>query len=181
MFGAGVVLSGENYEGGARRELMEELGSNPDDLRPLFRHRYDGPDNAQWTQVFEATCRRPPVLRTGGDRVGWVHERSRPGGEAGGLAVRPGRSRGLPPLPRAEGLMRHHLVFGDGWVTASLPDDTRVVSPGISLPLPPTPNLHREVRRAASRPLDGPPLRELARGARRVTVAFDDPTVPCYA
>jgi lactate racemase len=73
------------------------------------------------------------------------------------------------------------LVFGDVFVTAELPDDTRVVSPGFSLPLPPTPDLAASVRDAVERPLDLPPLREFARGASRVTLAFDDPTVPCYA
>ena len=73
------------------------------------------------------------------------------------------------------------VVFGAGWVQAELPDDARFVSPGVSLPLPPTADLAASVREALERPLDSAPLAELARGARRVTVAFDDPTVPCYA
>jgi len=73
------------------------------------------------------------------------------------------------------------LVFGDGWIEAELPDDAHVVEPGLSLPLPPAPDVAAAVRDAIERPLDAPPLAELARGARRVTVAFDDPTVPCYA
>jgi hypothetical protein len=73
------------------------------------------------------------------------------------------------------------LVFGDGWVTAELPDDTRVVSSGMSLPLTPIPDLAASIQEAVERPLDIPPLREVARGASRVTLAFDDPTVPCYA
>lgn len=77
--------------------------------------------------------------------------------------------------------MNETLVSGDGWVTARLPDDAQVVSPGISLPLPPAEDLSAEVDRALEEPLDTPPLRELARGRRRVVVAFDDPTVPCYA
>jgi hypothetical protein len=77
--------------------------------------------------------------------------------------------------------VREQLVFGDGWTMAELPDDAAVVSPGISLPLPPAPDLESAVREAVERPLDTPPLVEMARGARRVTVAFDDPTVPCYA
>jgi lactate racemase len=73
------------------------------------------------------------------------------------------------------------IVFGDGHVSAELPEDTIEISPGVSLPLDPAPDLEREYRAAVDRPLDGPPLRELARRASRVTVAFDDPTVPCYA
>lgn len=77
--------------------------------------------------------------------------------------------------------MQQQFVFGDGWTTAELPDDAVEVPAGVSLPLPPAPDLEAEVRSALEHPLDTPPLRELARGARRVTVAFDDPTVPCYA
>jgi lactate racemase len=77
--------------------------------------------------------------------------------------------------------VREQLVFGDGWIEAELPDDAQFVSPGISLPLPPAEDLDVAVREAVERPLDSPPLAELARGAGRVTVAFDDPTVPCYA
>jgi len=73
------------------------------------------------------------------------------------------------------------LVFGDGWIETELPDDTRFVSPGVSLPLAPSEDVPAAVREAVERPLDMAPLADLARGARRVTVAFDDPTVPCYA
>ena len=72
-------------------------------------------------------------------------------------------------------------MFGDGWVDAELPDDAQFVSPGLSLPLEPAPDMEAAVRAAVERPIDTPPLAELARGARRVTLAFDDPTVPCYA
>jgi hypothetical protein len=78
-------------------------------------------------------------------------------------------------------VIEERLVFGDGWISASLPAHAHLVDPGISLPLPPTEDLERTVRSALDDPLDRPPLREAARGARRVTVAFDDPTVPCYA
>jgi hypothetical protein len=78
-------------------------------------------------------------------------------------------------------MAQEQLVFGQGTITLTLPDDAHVVSPGISLPLPPAPDLAQAVREALTVPLDTPPLAELARGARRVTVAFDDPTVPCFA
>jgi hypothetical protein len=51
----------------------------------------------------------------------------------------------------------------------------------VSIPLPPVDDLEAAVEAALAAPLDLPPLRELARGKDRVTVAFDDPTVPCYA
>jgi lactate racemase len=77
--------------------------------------------------------------------------------------------------------VRERLVFGEGFVEADLPDDTHLVSPGLSLPLHPVPDLAQAVREALEQPLESPPLVDAARGARRVTIAFDDPTVPCYA
>lgn len=72
------------------------------------------------------------------------------------------------------------IVFGSEWLTVELPDDAFVVPQGISLPLPGR-DPAQAVREALAAPLDSPPLAELARGARRVTIAFDDPTVPCWA
>ena len=77
--------------------------------------------------------------------------------------------------------MRQQIVFGQGFVEAELPDRTQVISAGVSIPLEPVGDLGAAVREALDAPLDLPPLRELARGKRRVTVAFDDATVPCYA
>jgi hypothetical protein len=77
--------------------------------------------------------------------------------------------------------VREELVFGDGWTSADLPDDTVPLTPGVSLPLDPAKDLEAAYRDALSRPLNTPPLEELVRPGARVTVAFDDPTVPCYA
>jgi lactate racemase len=62
-----------------------------------------------------------------------------------------------------------------------LPDDAHVVSPGFSLALSGTSDLAATVAGALDSPLDRPPLASLARPGMRVTIAFDDPTVPCYA
>ena len=72
-------------------------------------------------------------------------------------------------------------MFGEGFLDAEVPDDTHVVSPGLSLPLEPVGDLGEAVRDALESPLNSPPLAEVARGAGRVTIAFDDPTVPCFA
>ncbi|HEX2032026.1 MAG TPA: lactate racemase domain-containing protein [Actinomycetota bacterium] len=77
--------------------------------------------------------------------------------------------------------MRERIVFGEGWIDADLPDDTATLSPGVALPLPVADDLDAAYRDAVERPLDTAPLRELVRPGARVTVAFDDPTVPCYA
>jgi hypothetical protein len=73
------------------------------------------------------------------------------------------------------------IVCGSGWVSAELPDDVQIVGPGMSLPLEPAADLQAVVRHALDEPIDRPPLRDQVRPGSRVTLAFDDPTVPCYA
>lgn len=73
------------------------------------------------------------------------------------------------------------LVFGSGFVSTRLPEETRMVSPGFSLPLQQVADLSDAVRSAISQPLDRPPLRAQVRPGAKVTIAFDDATVPCYA
>ncbi|MGH2829942.1 MAG: lactate racemase domain-containing protein, partial [Actinomycetota bacterium] len=77
--------------------------------------------------------------------------------------------------------MEQALVFGEGSVDVRLPDGARVLSAGLSTTLRPAADLEAVYRDALAAPVDTPPLTELARGRRRVTVAFDDPTVPCFA
>ncbi len=77
--------------------------------------------------------------------------------------------------------MQQTIVYGDRTIDVTLPDRTHIVSPGLSIPLEPVADLDAAVRDALAAPEDLPPLRELARGKRRVTIAFDDATVPCYA
>jgi lactate racemase len=77
--------------------------------------------------------------------------------------------------------MERTMVSGDTTVRVTLPDHTHVVSPGVTLPLEATADLHATVQQALEHPLDRPPLRAQVRPGSKVTVAFDDPTVPCYA
>ncbi|MDQ3962729.1 MAG: lactate racemase domain-containing protein [Actinomycetota bacterium] len=77
--------------------------------------------------------------------------------------------------------MRRSLVFGDDWIEADLPDDVLVMPPGVSAGVEAAADLSATVDRALKEPLDRPPLREQVRSGMKVTVAFDDPTVPCYA
>ena len=77
--------------------------------------------------------------------------------------------------------MKRSLVCGNDWVEAELPDDTVVMPPGVSAGVEATTDLQATVDRALAAPLDRPPLRAQVRPGMRVTVAFDDPTVPCYA
>ncbi|MGH2747532.1 MAG: lactate racemase domain-containing protein [Actinomycetota bacterium] len=77
--------------------------------------------------------------------------------------------------------MDKQIVFGNGFTNVTLPERTRVVSPGISLPLRATDDLAGAVTKGLERPLDGPTLHERVRPGQRATIAFDDATVPCYA
>jgi hypothetical protein len=56
-----------------------------------------------------------------------------------------------------------------------------IVPPGLSISLPPVGNIKATIEEALKTPLDLPPLRELAKPGWKVTIAFDDPTVPCFA
>lgn len=77
--------------------------------------------------------------------------------------------------------MEREIVFGDRWAPVTLPGNTQVVSPGLSLPVDAAPDLAGSVRAALAQPLDTLPLRQQVGSGDRVTIAFDDATVPCYA
>lgn len=77
--------------------------------------------------------------------------------------------------------MQRTLVFGDGMIEVTLPDTTQLVPPGVTVPLEPAVDLEETIRAAVTEPLDRPPLRDQVKPGAKVTIAFDDPTVPCYA
>ena len=77
--------------------------------------------------------------------------------------------------------MNKSLVFGDQFINVDLPENTEVLSPGVTLPLRPVEDMDAEVRSALKEPLDTEPLGRMVGPGSKVTVAFDDPTVPCYA
>jgi lactate racemase len=77
--------------------------------------------------------------------------------------------------------MQKNIVFGEQFISAELPDSTEVLSAGVSLPLEPVHDLGAAVLDAIRAPLDTDPLAELVGPGSKVTIAFDDPTVPCYA
>ena len=77
-------------------------------------------------------------------------------------------------------MIERQIVCGDRFETVHLPDDTHVVPPGVSVPLSPAGDLEEVVRRALTEPLDRPPLHEQVKPGAKVTIAFDDATVPCY-
>jgi lactate racemase len=77
--------------------------------------------------------------------------------------------------------VNRQIVFGDDFVTADLPDDTTIVPAGVSVPLAPASDLEATALSALRDPIDTRSLKEQVKAGDRVLVAFDDPTVPCYA
>ncbi|MFN7944572.1 MAG: lactate racemase domain-containing protein [Blastocatellia bacterium] len=77
--------------------------------------------------------------------------------------------------------MNESIVFGAQEIPVQLPDRTVVIPGGFEAGLPPVESLEQTVREAFAHPLELPPLSELARPGWKVTIAFDDPTVTCFA
>ena len=77
--------------------------------------------------------------------------------------------------------MKEQIVFGDRMVPVTLPDNVITAPPGLSTTLAPLDDIAAEIQRALQSPLGRPPLPELVKPGDRVTIAFDDPTVPCFA
>ena len=77
--------------------------------------------------------------------------------------------------------MKATLPFGATMIDVDLPERAQRVSPGVSVPLEPADDLAAPVMKALREPLDGKPLADRVRAGARVTLAFDDATVPCYA
>jgi len=73
------------------------------------------------------------------------------------------------------------LVCGRDTVTVDLDDDMVTVKQHPTLPLEPVADLGATVDAALAAPIDMPPLPELVHPGARVTIAFDDPTVLCFA
>ena len=78
-------------------------------------------------------------------------------------------------------MIERQIVSGDGFVSARLPDTTQIVSSGVSVPLEQTPDLTAAIEHSLREPIDRPPLRDQVGPGQKVTIAFDDATVPCYA
>jgi len=72
------------------------------------------------------------------------------------------------------------LPYGETTLTATLPERTRVVSNTEAVVPPPVGDLTAAVGRALAQPIGLPPLSRLAKAGSRVTIAFDDATVPSY-
>jgi len=77
--------------------------------------------------------------------------------------------------------MQEQIIFGNKTIPITLPDDVITAPPGLSTTLSATEDIQGAIQRALQNPLGRPPLHELVAPGSRVTIAFDDPTVPCFA
>lgn len=77
--------------------------------------------------------------------------------------------------------MQEEIVFGAGTIPVSLPDDVITAPPGLSTTLSAVDDIPGAIQNALEKPLGRPPLHDLVSPGARVTIAFDDPTVPCFA
>ncbi len=77
--------------------------------------------------------------------------------------------------------MQEQIVFGAETIPVTLPDNVITAPPGLSTTLTATDDIQGCIQKALQNPLGRPPLHELVAPDSRVTIAFDDPTVPCFA
>lgn len=77
--------------------------------------------------------------------------------------------------------MIRQIPFGDTTVAVTLPDDTFVIETEAREKLGPIDDLSGAMRSALAEPLGMAPIPELVKPGARVTIAFDDLTVPCYS
>lgn len=76
--------------------------------------------------------------------------------------------------------MLENLPFGDSVVPVELPARTRVIGGGFGTKLAPLPDLDAALQATLDAPLGLPPVEQLVKPGARVTIAFDDPTVPSF-
>jgi hypothetical protein len=77
--------------------------------------------------------------------------------------------------------MEAQIVFGEQMIPVKLPENVQVAPQGLSTSLTPVDDTEDTVRKALQKPLGRPPLSAVAKPDWKVTIAFDDPTVPCFA
>lgn len=77
--------------------------------------------------------------------------------------------------------MKDQIVFGDRMIPVTLPETAQSAPPGLSTTLPPASDPVSTIRQALENPLGRVRLRDFAKSSWKVTIAFDDPTVPCFA
>ena len=66
----------------------------------------------------------------------------------------------------------HHIAYGDGYISAALPERTRVIEG--KRPLPALPDVAERVREVIANPVAHEPLHKLVNGKSKVVISFDD-------
>jgi len=77
--------------------------------------------------------------------------------------------------------LEDQIVYGDRMIPVQLPDNVVSAPPGLTTTLQPTDDIEGAVREALQNPIGRPPLNEFVKPGWKITIAFDDPTVPCFA
>jgi hypothetical protein len=77
--------------------------------------------------------------------------------------------------------MDAQIVFGEKMIPVKLPENVQTAPQDLSTRLAPVDDIEDTIGKALQKPLGRKPLSEVARPDWKVTIAFDDPTVPCFA
>ncbi len=77
--------------------------------------------------------------------------------------------------------MDSQIVFGEKMIPVNLPENVQTAPQDLSTSLSPVDDIEDTIRKALQKPSGRLPLSEVARPDWKVTIAFDDPTVPCFA
>lgn len=76
--------------------------------------------------------------------------------------------------------MEEQIVYGDQMIPVRLPDNVKSAPPGLSTTLPPVDDNEVAIQNALKEPVGRPPLSEMVKPGWKITIAFDDPSVPCF-
>src|ERR1041385_7100114 len=82
----------------------------------------------------------------------------------------------VPLIRYADGKEKFVLHRGEGFVRTCLPEGTRVIYP--PKPLPPVQDVRQVIDHALANPIGSDPLRARLRPGMKVTIAFDDISLP---
>jgi len=76
--------------------------------------------------------------------------------------------------------VEEQIVYGDQMIPVKLPDNVKSAPPGLSTTLPPVDDNEAAIQNALKEPVGRPPLSEMVKPGWKITIAFDDPSVPCF-
>jgi len=76
--------------------------------------------------------------------------------------------------------VEEQIVYGDQMIPVKLPDNVKSAPPGLSTTLPPVDDNEAAIQNALKEPVGRPPLSEIVKPGWKITIAFDDPSVPCF-